>query len=187
MLRSATYFGVGAETMISAQDKFMSTISSLQSAWKGQAAQAAISSAQAAYRNMELTRASATTAQSSSQSYVTQVVTQKAQVAAVPDVDTSWGNALKTGLLGGVVGVGLAKYEQQQKYDRSRDQAAQLVDTMDANGQTQAAQIGNMTWPAGASSTESPQRSLPPVPSSTAETGPSRTNATGSVAGGVNL
>ena len=168
---AASLFRDGATAMVASQDDFMSTINSLQSAWKGKAAQAAITSAQSAYAEMELARSSAADSRSTSDSYESHLTTQKQQVAQIQNVDTSWGSAAKSGWWGGLTGVGVAKMQQQQKYDAHRDQAAKVVQQMDTDGATQASTMKSMTWPTGSPPQGSPDRNLPPVPHSTTSPG----------------
>src|SRR4051812_44143826 len=86
---SANYFQIGAEMMATAQGDLAKSLAALGSAWQGEAAQAAMSSAQQVYAQMELTRATATTARAVSAEYVAQVQDAKAEMAAIDEVDTS--------------------------------------------------------------------------------------------------
>jgi uncharacterized protein YukE len=177
---SIKHFNQSAQHLSATQDSFMSHMSGLGDAWQGKAATAAINNAQTTYQSMDDTRASSSTASTQTASYKTDLAHQQQQAKAVPNVDTSWGHAASSGGWAGPIGIGVAKMEQQKKYDQHRDQVATIVQKMDQGGEDHANTMKGVSWPPTNNSAASPPASLPPVPgASSGKSGPSTTSPSG--------
>lgn len=169
---SSEHFQQTVSHLSGVQDEFMAHMNALGTAWQGKAATSAINNAQTTYESMDSTRSLSASAAQQTASYQAEVANRQQQADAVPNVDTSWGHAASSGGWAGAVGIGVAKYEQQQKYDQNRDQVAQIVEQMDDGGNNQAATMSGAGWPAGGGTVSVPPATLPPVPGASDPKGP---------------
>ena len=164
--QSARQFDEGTKACSQAADDFMSQVKALGAAWEGPAATAAVSDAQVTYQKFTQMHSASTASSSASKSYYEQAKSDQAKSKAIPDVDDSWGHAVTSGAPGGLIGIGVAKYEQHQKYQKAHTQAAQIANSMDSGGTAQADTMRAQSWPDGPTTASTPPSSLPPVPGS---------------------
>jgi uncharacterized protein YukE len=184
---SATHFQSTASTLNTAESDLLNHMGALRDAWQGKAASAAVQNAQQNAATMNQTSSSSDLAQAETDNYLTRLESDQRAAQAVPDVDTSWGHAFSSGGWAGPIGVGVAKYEQQQKYDNSHAQMVKLVSQMDSDGSSHSATMKSMDWPSGSARQGAPPATLPPVPGAAPAGGSSGGNPGGySPGGGAN-
>lgn len=169
--QSARQFDEGTRACSQAADDFMNQVKALGAAWEGPAASAAVSDAQVTHQKFTQMHSASTASASASKSYYEQARADQAQARSIPNVDDSWGHAITTGAPGGLIGVGMAKYEQHQKYQQAHSQAVQIANRMDSGGTAQANTMRAQSWPDGPTTAHNPPSSLPPVPGSGGRSG----------------
>ncbi|HZZ95683.1 MAG TPA: WXG100 family type VII secretion target, partial [Jatrophihabitantaceae bacterium] len=171
-LRSAaTHFQSTTSTLNTAEADLLNHMSTLRDAWQGKAASAAIANVQQNAATMNQTSSASELAQADTDNYLSRLQSDHRAAQAVPDVDTSWGKAFSSGGWAGPIGVGVAKHEQQQKYDKAHTQMVKLVSQMDSDGSAHSAQMKGMDWPSGSARQGAPPATLPPVPGAAPGTG----------------
>lgn len=159
----AKTFARGEQALQSVQESFASALGFLAGGWSGTAAQAAAGNAQSSISRVSSAQEQAALSRSQTQAYLADTRSRQAQIAAIPDVDTGWGNAFASGALGGLAGVGLAKYQQQQEYERQRAKAARLVEQIDGRGEQQAGEMMVHDWLTPSATKEKPSALRPPA------------------------
>ncbi len=117
--QSARQFDEGTRACSQAAEDFMSQVNALGAAWEGPAATAAVSDAQVTHQKFTQMHSASTASSSASKSYYEQAKADQAKSKSIPNVDDSWGHAVTSGAPGGLIGIGVAKYEQHQKYQQA--------------------------------------------------------------------
>ena len=169
--QSARQFDEGTRACSQAAEDFMSQVNALGAAWEGPAATAAVSDAQVTHQKFTQMHSASTASSSASKSYYEQAKADQAKSKSIPNVDDSWGHAVTSGAPGGLIGIGVAKYEQHQKYQQAHRQAVQIANSMDSGGTAQADTMRAQSWPNGPTAAHTPPSSLPPVPGSGGRSG----------------
>lgn len=181
---SARQFDEGTKACAAAADDFMAQVRSLGADWEGAAASAAVSDAQTTHQSITQMHSASTASSSASKSYYERARADQAKSRSIPDVDDSWGHAITSGAPGGLVGVGVAKYQQHQEYNKAHSQAVQIANRMDSEGSSQADTMRAQSWPDGPTTSKTPPSSLPPVPGAGGRSGGISGNYSASPHGG---
>ncbi|HEY8301570.1 MAG TPA: hypothetical protein VIG48_06710 [Jatrophihabitans sp.] len=169
--QSARQFDEGSRACAQAADDFMNQVKSLGAAWEGPAASAAVADAQTTHQQFTQMHSASTASSSASKSYYEQAKADQAKSRSIPNVDDSMGHAITSGAPGGIIGIGMAKYQQHQKYQQAHAQAVQIANRMDSGGTAQADTMRSQSWPNGPTRANTPPSSLPPVPGSGGRSG----------------
>src|SRR6476469_6697574 len=166
LAKAVADFNRGDAACQEAAASFMTQVKALAGGWQGAAAQAASDNASSTHSSIVTMQHSSKQASSTTTNYHQSAQSKRAQVQAIPNVDTSFGHALSSGWWAGPAGVGIAAAQHQAQYDRNQKQAARVVTQMDAEGRSQSSTMKSIAWPTGPTSSGEPPSSIPPVPGS---------------------